>query len=131
MSGDVKPGTALEACPFCGASGAYPQKHFWHTVVCRGCNAEGPAVKEDEDGPPEATEILEGRAITAWNTRTPDPALLARIEVLEGAMVRIQAQAVCVIFPASLEERCDWLVNIANITDEVLAPKPADAASHD
>lgn len=45
-------------------------------------------------------------------------------EAVEGAveaLERIEAQAVCVALPASPEERCDWLVNIAHIARAALA----------
>jgi Lar family restriction alleviation protein len=83
MSGDVKPGTALEACPFCGCEELHRflTDTRWKQICCPQCGV----------GQPNATYVAAAEAIAAWNQRTPDPALLARIEVLEGALQTISA----------------------------------------
>lgn len=68
-----------EPCPFCEgrwtiicrpANGSQPH------VQCRGCNARGPFT----------AGMTEKQFVAAWNTRAPDPDLLALVEKLVGAL---------------------------------------------
>lgn len=70
----------LEPCPFCGSpdvsmsffatpdSGNEPAGHF---IECESCAASGEGVRIQGDAPDRA-EYAKSKAITAWNTRTPD-----------------------------------------------------------
>lgn len=53
----------LLPCPFCGGGNVHPHKHFWQTMLCVDCGAEGPCPRDmDED-------YTEAEAVAAWNQR--------------------------------------------------------------
>jgi Lar family restriction alleviation protein len=76
MSNDVKPTPAvIEPCPFCGgaAEARFPKSSFAGTKIrCTQCGSSVVHYLK-----PEA-------AITAWNTRTPDPSVKELREALEA-----------------------------------------------
>lgn len=80
MTKDIAP------CPFCGAEG-YIQNdagRFYaacQSIDCGGCYGEGWIYEE-----PAHQFLNEADAITAWNTRTPDPQLIEIIRGLIGAL---------------------------------------------
>lgn len=52
--------------------------------------------------------------------KAENAALVARVSALEGALDKIESQAVCVAFPATNEELCEWLSRISDIAREAL-----------
>ena len=59
----------LKPCPFCGSENLYVHTNIEESdVFCPECETNGPVHNSDAE------------AIAAWNTRTPDPAVLALVD---------------------------------------------------
>ena len=86
-----EPHEALEPCPFCGGKATIYAWANQHEVSCGTCYC-----RTDKYGP---TDAAKNTAITAWNTRPPNPlqaendALRARVAVLESEVEKWEQKA--------------------------------------
>ena len=82
----------LKPCPFCGGEPILRDHDMW--PMCSACQCEGPGT---------SFGMSRKRAVTLWNTRTPDPA----VAVLEAEVARLR-EALDGLLSAAVRRDYDW-----------------------